>query len=82
MPVTTYTSARRVAARGRSRVRVPHAPTRGVPVSVAPNASTVSAQRDGGPQDFALYQCSCGSCFDAPVSACVGCPSCGDAQDW
>ena len=82
MSATTYTSARRIATRPRTRVRAPHAPARVVPAPTAPNAATVSAQRAGGPRDFALYQCSCGSSFDAPVSACVDCPACGAAQDW
>lgn len=81
MTVTTNTSARRVGTHGRARLRVPHVPARAVP-SVAANAATVSAQRGGGPSDFALYGCSCGASFDAPVSACVDCPACGGAQDW
>ena len=82
MPVTTFTSTRRPASRGRARVRAPHVAARGIVMPTGPDAATVSARREGGPQDFALYLCSCGSSFDAPVSACVGCPVCGAAQDW
>jgi hypothetical protein len=39
--------------------------------------------RHGGPcQDRALYSCSCGYAFDAPVSTSVDCPHCGDRQAW
>lgn len=40
------------------------------------------AQRAGGPQDFALYTCSCGYVFTAPVSSSVDCPHCGGEQAW
>jgi hypothetical protein len=33
-------------------------------------------------QDTALYKCGCGMIFDAPVTASVGCPHCGEAQAW
>jgi hypothetical protein len=39
-------------------------------------------RRTGGPQDKALYVCRCGSAFQAPVTASVRCPHCGDAQAW
>jgi hypothetical protein len=39
-------------------------------------------RRTGGPQDRALYTCRCGSAFQAPVSASVRCPHCGEAQAW
>jgi rubrerythrin len=45
----------------------------------APQARERSA---GGPEDRALYRCSCGYVFEASVSASVGCPHCGDAQAW
>ena len=35
-----------------------------------------------GPQDRALYTCRCGSTFQAPVTASVGCPHCGEPQAW
>ncbi len=33
-------------------------------------------------QDTALYSCGCGMIFDAPVTASVGCPHCGERQAW
>jgi hypothetical protein len=33
-------------------------------------------------QDAALYSCSCGYVFKAPVTTSVGCPHCGTAQAW
>jgi hypothetical protein len=40
------------------------------------------AKRSGGPEDNALYSCSCGYAFKAPVSTSVGCPHCGTSQAW
>ena len=40
------------------------------------------ARRAGGPQDRALYNCSCGYVFTAAVSTSVGCPHCGTSQAW
>lgn len=40
------------------------------------------ARRSGGPQDRALYVCRCGSAFQAPVTASVRCPHCGEPQAW
>jgi hypothetical protein len=34
------------------------------------------------PEDSALYSCSCGYQFQAPVSASVSCPHCGTGQAW
>jgi hypothetical protein len=34
------------------------------------------------PQDTALYGCSCGFQFQAPVSTSVACPHCGAGQAW
>jgi hypothetical protein len=36
----------------------------------------------GGPQDHAVYGCSCGQIFEAHVTAAVACPRCGDSQPW
>ena len=33
-------------------------------------------------QDAALYTCSCGYVFKAPVTTSVGCPRCGTPQAW
>jgi predicted Zn-ribbon and HTH transcriptional regulator len=40
------------------------------------------AKRSGGPEDRALYNCSCGYVFKADVSTSVGCPECGTSQAW
>jgi hypothetical protein len=40
------------------------------------------AQRSGGPEDVALYTCSCGYAFKAEVTTSVGCPQCGTSQAW
>jgi hypothetical protein len=40
------------------------------------------AKRSGGPEDRALYSCSCGYAFTAEVSTSVGCPHCGTSQAW
>jgi hypothetical protein len=40
------------------------------------------AKRSGGPEDQALYSCSCGYAFKAPVSTSVPCPHCGTSQAW
>jgi len=40
------------------------------------------AKRSGGPVDQALYSCSCGFAFKAPVTTTVGCPHCGQTQAW
>ena len=40
------------------------------------------AKRSGGPEDRALYSCSCGYAFKAEVSTSVGCPHCGTTQAW
>ena len=34
------------------------------------------------PEDSALYSCSCGFQFQAPVSTSVSCPHCGTGQAW
>ena len=39
-------------------------------------------KRSGGPEDRALYSCSCGYAFKADVSPSVGCPHCGTTQAW
>ncbi len=36
----------------------------------------------GGPEDHALYTCSCGYVFEADVQAGVPCPHCGTEQTW
>jgi rubrerythrin len=36
----------------------------------------------GGPEDRALYGCSCGYVWQTTVSASVSCPVCGATQAW
>jgi hypothetical protein len=43
---------------------------------------TESHRRAGGPEDRALYACSCGYAFHAEVTASVDCPHCGQSQPW
>lgn len=40
------------------------------------------ARCEGGPDDRAQYDCSCGFTWQADVSASVACPCCGLAQAW
>ena len=39
-------------------------------------------RESGGPDDRAMYTCSCGYVFEADVSTSVTCPHCGAAQAW
>jgi hypothetical protein len=39
-------------------------------------------RESGGPDDNALYNCSCGFVFEASVSTTVSCPHCGALQAW
>ncbi len=49
----------------------------------ANTAATPHRRQELGPQqDQALYSCSCGFVFEAPVSTSVGCPHCGGTQAW
>lgn len=81
MSVSTRPSSRRTAP-ARRRTRAAHARARVLPTPASGLAATASAQRGGGPQDSALYQCGCGCDFHASVSTSVGCPACGGAQTW
>ncbi len=71
------TTSRQPTARRAAR-RVIHAAPR-------PSGRTSAEQRvrdAGGPQDVALYRCSCGCAFDGAVSTHVACPHCGADQAW
>jgi hypothetical protein len=46
------------------------------------SAEVRAARRAGGPEDRALYSCTCGYAFTAPVTTSVGCPHCGTEQAW
>lgn len=62
----------------RTAERAPSTPS-DVPQQPAPQARERAA---GGPEDRAAYRCACGCVFEAPVSTTVGCPHCGETQDW
>jgi hypothetical protein len=47
-----------------------------------PAAQRERNRRANMSQDAALYSCSCGYVFKAPVTTSVGCPHCGTAQAW
>jgi hypothetical protein len=47
-----------------------------------PAAQRERNKRANVSQDAALYACSCGYVFKAPVTTSVGCPHCGTAQAW
>ena len=48
----------------------------------SPNGRWYAIVGPVGPEDTALYSCSCGYQFDAPVSASVQCPHCGQGIAW
>ena len=53
------------------------------PMPAAQNRTGEDRVREaGGPQDIALYRCSCGKSFPGFVSTSVACPNCGTAQAW
>lgn len=64
--------------------RRPHAYER--PADAEPATEDHLAERrhraSVAPQDTALYGCSCGFQFQAPVSTSVACPHCGAGQAW
>jgi hypothetical protein len=39
-------------------------------------------RESGGPDDRAVYTCSCGYVFEADVTTSVTCPHCGSGQAW
>jgi rubrerythrin len=39
-------------------------------------------RESGGPDDRAMYTCSCGYVFQADVTTSVTCPHCGTGQAW
>jgi hypothetical protein len=70
-------------------LRRPHAPGREEPEAPAPSPVTEDdladerrARESGGPEDRAMYTCSCGYVFQAEVSTSVACPHCGAGQAW
>jgi rubrerythrin len=72
------TTKERLRSRGRRPHVVPSPEPRPEPVH-----SEERRMRDsGGPDDRAVYTCSCGYLFEAPVTASVTCPHCGSPQAW
>jgi hypothetical protein len=66
---------------------VAHLHPKVLPVSRNPHAFDVGllrphADRTGEDGDCALYCCSEGHAFHAPVSTTVCCPRCGESQAW
>jgi rubrerythrin len=62
-------------------LRRPH----GSPPAAEPNDDLADERRmreSGGPDDRAVYTCSCGYVFEADVSTSVTCPHCGTGQAW
>jgi hypothetical protein len=69
---------RRPHAPGRDEPAPPPAP----PVNEDDLADERRARESGGPEDRAMYTCSCGYVFQAEVSTTVACPHCGTGQAW
>lgn len=85
MQITTRLPKRRTPARSKRTARPAQRVQRAEPPSVplSPEAAeTRDARRGGGPQDRALYACSCGYAFTATVTTSVHCPHCGTEQAW
>jgi hypothetical protein len=63
-----------------------HAPSRPEPPAPAPDEHDLADERrareSGGPEDHAMYTCTCGYVFQAKVSTSVACPHCGAGQAW
>jgi hypothetical protein len=83
------TSKPRPARRERSGPAGLHARPRQASEAALPEAVVSQAGPDelrarhaGGPQDQALYGCSCGCAFQAAVSASVRCPRCDQPVAW
>jgi rubrerythrin len=55
------------------------------PAQPEPEADLTDERRmreSGGPDDRAVYTCSCGYVFQADVTTSVTCPHCGSGQAW
>lgn len=82
---STATKPRRRSLRprvARATLDMPAAP----PVVTGGDEHAAVLQRrireSGGPEDHALYACTCGYAFEADVQAGVPCPHCGTEQTW
>lgn len=71
----------RTTPRETSRRRTQRRPAH-VPARPARRTAEARVRAEGGPQDVALYRCSCGCAFDGAVSTHVACPQCGGDQAW
>jgi hypothetical protein len=64
-------------------LRRPHvAPAHATPEPEADLSDERRMRESGGPDDRAMYTCSCGYVFEADVSTSVTCPHCGTGQAW
>jgi hypothetical protein len=64
-------------------LRRPHASP--APATPEPETDLTDERRmreSGGPDDRAMYTCSCGYVFEADVTTSVTCPHCGTGQAW
>jgi hypothetical protein len=75
MQLTTRLPKRRAYKR-------PARPPAGAPQPAPEPPETRDARRGGGPQDEALYSCTCGYAFHAAVTTAISCPHCGTEQAW
>ena len=85
LSITTSKPPRR-ALRRRAAKRPTPLVAESVAAPAQPLEPRVAMQRRireaGGPEDHALYTCSCGYAFEADVSTGVACPNCGVEQSW
>jgi hypothetical protein len=81
-PMRVRSNRNQTEARPRAGLlRRPH----GSPPPAGPNDELADERRmreSGGPDDRAVYTCSCGYVFEADVSTSVTCPHCGTGQAW
>jgi hypothetical protein len=78
-------SERRPHIFGRPAAAVEPAPPAPAPAPEQPVDEHLAERRHRAcvtPEDTALYGCSCGFQFQAPVSTSVSCPHCGTGQAW
>jgi hypothetical protein len=66
----------------RRRRRRAQAPTDTAADRPEPAPEHHTDRRDPGPEDLALYRCSCGVLFKAQPTTTIGCPRCGTEQAW
>jgi len=81
-PMRVRSNRNQTEARPRAGLlRRPH----GSPPPAGPNDGLADERRmreSGGPDDRAVYTCSCGYVFEADVTTSVTCPHCGTGQAW